>query len=142
MFFFFKQKTAYEMRISDWSSDVVLFRSQPRLGHRFGELGTGERHVLGPAVPEQRHHFGQREPAVGRPLHQREQRPQLFFGRDQRAKARPQHERCTSTRTLLLAAPGVRSPTTVPGPELQPVAVTLGTRRVHTSKYRWSTSPK
>src|SRR3546814_1872540 len=25
--FFFKQKTAYEMRISDWSSDVVLFRS-------------------------------------------------------------------------------------------------------------------
>src|SRR3546814_14769561 len=26
--FFFKQKTAYEMRISDWSSDVVLFRSR------------------------------------------------------------------------------------------------------------------
>src|SRR3546814_5764546 len=28
IFFFFKQKTAYEMRISDWSSDVVLFRSR------------------------------------------------------------------------------------------------------------------
>src|SRR3546814_9157699 len=27
VFLFFKQKTAYEMRISDWSSDVVLFRS-------------------------------------------------------------------------------------------------------------------
>src|SRR3546814_16302346 len=27
VFFFFKQKTAYEMRISDWSSDGVLFRS-------------------------------------------------------------------------------------------------------------------
>src|SRR3546814_4059051 len=27
VFFFFKQKTAYEMRISDWSSDVLLFRS-------------------------------------------------------------------------------------------------------------------
>src|SRR3546814_1354254 len=26
-FFFFKQKTAYEMRISDWSSDVCFFRS-------------------------------------------------------------------------------------------------------------------
>src|SRR3546814_18872909 len=26
-FFFFKQKTAYEMRISDWSSDVCSFRS-------------------------------------------------------------------------------------------------------------------
>src|SRR3546814_5559818 len=37
-FFFFKQKTAYEMRISDWSSDRVLFRSvrapQPRAGRR------------------------------------------------------------------------------------------------------------
>src|SRR3546814_2484678 len=37
VFFFFKQKTAYEMRISDWSSDVCssdLFdpvRLQPRL---------------------------------------------------------------------------------------------------------------
>src|SRR3546814_4700414 len=38
MFFFFKQKTAYEMRISDWSSDVCssdledlysLFRQHP-----------------------------------------------------------------------------------------------------------------
>src|SRR3546814_6473752 len=27
LFFFFKQKTAYEMRISDWSSDVCSFRS-------------------------------------------------------------------------------------------------------------------
>src|SRR3546814_4633309 len=32
MFFFFKQKTAYEMRISDWSSDVCSsdLRLQPR----------------------------------------------------------------------------------------------------------------
>src|SRR3546814_2802648 len=32
IFFFFKQKTAYEMRISDWSSDVCssdLSRQQP-----------------------------------------------------------------------------------------------------------------
>src|SRR3546814_3958146 len=32
-FFFFKQKTAYEMRISDWSSDVCssdLIRREPR----------------------------------------------------------------------------------------------------------------
>src|SRR3546814_10482069 len=36
-FFFFKQKTAYEMRISDWSSDV-LFRSSdpPDEGARLG----------------------------------------------------------------------------------------------------------
>src|SRR3546814_5274566 len=40
MFFFFKQKTAYEMRISDWSSDVCssdLF-SLAR-GHRLNPLG-------------------------------------------------------------------------------------------------------
>src|SRR3546814_9851837 len=36
-FFFFKQKTAYEMRISDWSSDVC---SSDLHGHFF-ELVTG-----------------------------------------------------------------------------------------------------
>src|SRR3546814_8660504 len=30
-FFFFKQKTAYEMRISDWRFRRVLFRSLPRV---------------------------------------------------------------------------------------------------------------
>src|SRR3546814_3374321 len=30
-FFFFKQKTAYEMRISDWSSDVCSSDLQPSL---------------------------------------------------------------------------------------------------------------
>src|SRR3546814_4601090 len=32
--FFFKQKTAYEMRISDWSSDVCSFRSSLFAGER------------------------------------------------------------------------------------------------------------
>src|SRR3546814_10869843 len=32
LFFFFKQMTAYEMRISDWSSDVCS--SDPRIWHR------------------------------------------------------------------------------------------------------------
>src|SRR3546814_7829647 len=39
MFFFFKQKTAYEMRISDWSSDVcssdlAAHRGPPEQGGR------------------------------------------------------------------------------------------------------------
>src|SRR3546814_14081968 len=46
MFFFFKQKTAYEMRISDWgsdvcSSDLFLFaadRAHPRLAERYDWL--------------------------------------------------------------------------------------------------------
>src|SRR3546814_4294018 len=34
VFFFFKQKTAYEMRISDWSSDVCSSDLCRRCGHR------------------------------------------------------------------------------------------------------------
>src|SRR3546814_4381198 len=33
-FFFFKQKTAYEMRISDWSSDVCSSDLKPAIGRR------------------------------------------------------------------------------------------------------------
>src|SRR3546814_6116967 len=43
MFFFFKQKTAYEMRISDWSSDVCS--SDLRL-HGVRILRGGRRQVL------------------------------------------------------------------------------------------------
>src|SRR3546814_1494357 len=44
MFFFFKQKTAYEMRISDWSSDVC---SSDLLRSPFGLFlfGAGEQHI-------------------------------------------------------------------------------------------------
>src|SRR3546814_15305568 len=35
MFFFFKQKTAYEMRISDWSSDVCSARQPEREAGRY-----------------------------------------------------------------------------------------------------------
>src|SRR3546814_1865228 len=42
LFFFFKQKTAYEMRISDWSSDVCssdLTQMHPlRLGNMIDQL--------------------------------------------------------------------------------------------------------
>src|SRR3546814_20994133 len=36
LFFFFKQKTAYEMRISDWSSDVCSSDLAPWAGGRAG----------------------------------------------------------------------------------------------------------
>src|SRR3546814_3634501 len=54
MFFFFKQKTAYEVRISDWSSDVCssdllpmasvlpLGRIERRTRHRDGRLRLGQ----------------------------------------------------------------------------------------------------
>src|SRR3546814_15997546 len=41
MFFFFKQKTAYEMRISDWSSDVC---SSDLIGRKIALAKTG--HVI------------------------------------------------------------------------------------------------
>src|SRR3546814_1839725 len=50
MIYFFKQKTAYEMRISDWSSDVCssdlkhLFLSPPRLPFR--HTGMCERGIM------------------------------------------------------------------------------------------------
>src|SRR3546814_3847094 len=42
LFFFFKQKTAYEMRISDWSSDVCSSDlCEPRYRQRAGCRGNG-----------------------------------------------------------------------------------------------------
>src|SRR3546814_10735754 len=38
MFFFFKQKTAYEMRISDWSSDVCSSDLLTQISAAFGEV--------------------------------------------------------------------------------------------------------
>src|SRR3546814_7885014 len=52
LFFFFKQKTAYEMRISDWSSDVcssdlrVFADSNILCFNRLKELAPGNRHEL------------------------------------------------------------------------------------------------
>src|SRR3546814_3709201 len=57
LFFFFKQKTAYEMRISDWSSDVCS--SDLRIDHRTLEaqgIDLEPQHKIGPAasrMPEQ-----------------------------------------------------------------------------------------
>src|SRR3546814_3198136 len=53
-FFVFKQKTAYEMRISDWSSDVcssdLLLRAAGAAG-RLGELLAEEPGIAAPANP-------------------------------------------------------------------------------------------
>src|SRR3546814_7081160 len=55
-FFFFKQKTAYEMRISDWSSDVCssdLATAAETVQQRLGQdaarrvPGAQEQHVVG-----------------------------------------------------------------------------------------------
>src|SRR3546814_5453926 len=43
VFFFFKQKTAYEMRISDWSSDVCSSDLADRRRYRRGKPGGDRR---------------------------------------------------------------------------------------------------
>src|SRR3546814_6348823 len=45
-FFFFKQKTAYEMRISDWSSDVCSSDLRLDAPVRHQHQGVGEAHDL------------------------------------------------------------------------------------------------
>src|SRR3546814_2768581 len=57
MFFFFKQKTAYEMRISDWSSDVCssdLLTDTGRMVLRFNGEQVGDLPIdpLAAASPE------------------------------------------------------------------------------------------
>src|SRR3546814_3137013 len=51
LFFFFKQKTAYEMRISDWSSDVcssdLRFRRRAFSQHPRKAVDAGHRHDEG-----------------------------------------------------------------------------------------------
>src|SRR3546814_5477689 len=50
MFFFFKQKTAYEMRISDWSSDVCSSDLVWPVGARCSGAVWGERSQCGALV--------------------------------------------------------------------------------------------
>src|SRR3546814_6047995 len=59
--FFFKQKTAYEMRISDWSSDVCSSDL-----HREGGRGIGEARRLDPveAFLQLHHHHLHRDDRV------------------------------------------------------------------------------
>src|SRR3546814_5000798 len=52
-FFFFKQKTAYELRISDWSSDVCSSDLE-QLRHRVESLRTPQPPRLAPRQPPRR----------------------------------------------------------------------------------------
>src|SRR3546814_21099722 len=79
MFFFFKQKTAYEMRISDWSSDVcssdlvTATVDVPDLTTDPGGIGRQQLHDRGSQVlrPAETFHRGEIEPLqfeIGRHL--------------------------------------------------------------------------
>src|SRR3546814_16935782 len=69
VFFFFKQKTAYEMRISDWSSDVCssdlrtdqVPETYPRLASLIGFVPMDEVIVCADAVMAVQRDYGDRK---------------------------------------------------------------------------------
>src|SRR3546814_10143105 len=98
-FFFFKQKTAYDMRISDWSSDVYssdLHRDLPdQAGRQSAQAlrGAEGRPAGNPAA-----RTGQRGPQSGAKLqrqgrHRRAPHRQRLDGRVERQSALPAAER-------------------------------------------------
>src|SRR3546814_10845438 len=94
MFFFFKRKTAYEMRISDWSSYV--FSSV--LG-AIGPLGQISReHVRHPRRNPQ--HRGRRPAGIGRRRMdgaQADEQPGAYFDLQTRSEERRVGKECVST---------------------------------------------
>src|SRR3546814_5582772 len=66
-FFFFKQKTAYEMRISDWSSDVCSSDLE-EVGGRMRAIEATELLDIGKLHAQQLQPFGRRDAADARRL--------------------------------------------------------------------------
>src|SRR3546814_7076969 len=67
-FFFFKQKTAYEMRISDWSSDVCssdLHARNAQVGGGGIGIGLGARGLVGGAISAEVGLFGIGDREIG-----------------------------------------------------------------------------
>src|SRR3546814_17105560 len=103
IFFFFKQKTAYEMRISDWSSDVCSsdLRHCRRISHREARADPQFRRRRKPSDPAARtpraDRFG--EPGRGQDLLRRQ--PCLEprgRGRSRRAADRRRHRAAERAR--------------------------------------------
>src|SRR3546814_2179920 len=69
LFFFFKQKTAYEMRISDWSSDVCS-SDLCEIGVKFGTLTKKADEVLKLkyVVQNVAHQFGKTATFMPKPI--------------------------------------------------------------------------
>src|SRR3546814_15628317 len=102
----FKQKTAYEMRISDWSSDVC---SSDLPGQEFahdgigiGVGGTRNRHHRGKFGIAQRRHRAEETGAEEREHHPRPGILRGFGGQDEKAGADDRAD--TKTRKLEVAA--------------------------------------
>src|SRR3546814_19660747 len=96
-FFFFKQKTAYEMRISDWSSDVCSSDLQDAIGRqagakdRVGDEGLAALHdeeadEHGGAEEDPHHHGGRLQGGDRRFLHGGPGQPPMQTGDEDRQR--------------------------------------------------------
>src|SRR3546814_3773053 len=77
-FFFFKQKTAYEMRISDWSSDVCssdLFMMSPRPNTGSGRLRSAKAPSILPFGQHTGHAASMRPMTLPRRANRKDARP-------------------------------------------------------------------
>src|SRR3546814_13979906 len=86
MFFFFKQKTAYELRISDWSSDVCSSDlPDDAIGRRCGGGCPGFAHAVSfyCGTQEKRHLLCHAEPPGRRQDHGAATRPGARRGQSQ-----------------------------------------------------------
>src|SRR3546814_18553360 len=127
-FFFCKQKTAYEMRISDWSSDVCS--SDLARFRRAGEGAVGSQTVARPAARDAAKHDAH-------PRVRRSYVPRAAAGQDQLL-----HEVYGRGRDLGRLDDGDR-PDRYGFPELSPARQRSEERRigkggVSTSRFRWS----
>src|SRR3546814_10557946 len=84
--FFFKQKTAYEMRISDWSSDVCSSDLQDMVELRIAHMGVDLRRVADAA--------GGQPEAIDRPV---EIMLPIALPERQRSEERRVGKECVST---------------------------------------------
>src|SRR3546814_20096921 len=101
VFFFFKQKTAYEMRISDWSSDVCssdLITAQPVDGLRViaGVTYIDSKVKKDPALPLDS--FGQASSYVGESFRSEERRVGKECVSTCRSRWSPYHEKKKTTQ--------------------------------------------
>src|SRR3546814_602951 len=115
VFFFFKQKTAYEMRISDWSSDVCssdLGRNTRRAGMDFGAdmMGDEANDTLAVGRREQFTRVGKPsgkpvdpEPPIG-VEHHLDDRGVFQKPGDRRPEGRAQHARTAKDRLRFLVS--------------------------------------
>src|SRR3546814_15904313 len=115
LFFFFKQKTAYEMRISDWSSDVcssdLVSRilenvvRRPRRLHRFSEYVLKERRCAASSTWRSKPRFPRRHCVPRRSARSAERRVGKECVSTCRSRWSPYHQKKKKYKKLVESQP-------------------------------------